>query len=56
MTIDPTLVGLGILVSIVVYQQWTIRKIQIDLDDVIDGHNHLVNTIVQISKDNVIYV
>jgi hypothetical protein len=51
MVIDPILVGLGILVGIVVYQQWTIRNIQIDLDDVIDGHNHLVQTIIQVSNE-----
>lgn len=53
MMIDPILVGLGILVGIVVYQQWVIRNIQIDLDDVIDGHNHLVQTIVQVSNNNI---
>jgi hypothetical protein len=52
MVIDPILVGLGILVGIVVYQQWVIRNIQIDLDDVIDGHNHLVKTIIVASKND----
>ena len=51
MMIDPILVGLGILVGIVVYQQWVIRNIQIDLDDVIDGHNRLVQTIIQVSNE-----
>ncbi len=53
MMIDPILVGLGILVGIVIYQQWVIRNIQIDLDDVIDGHNNLVQTIVQVSNNNI---
>lgn len=53
MMIDPILAGLGILVGIVIYQQWVIRNIQIDLDDVIDGHNNLVQTIVQVSNNNI---
>jgi len=52
MTIDPTLVGLGILVAIVVYQQFVIRNMWYDIDDIITdvdsviaGHNKLVMTL-----------
>lgn len=52
MMIDPILVGLGILVAIVVYQQFVIRNMWYDIDDivtdvdaVIAGHNKLVMTL-----------
>ena len=52
MMIDPILVGLGILVAIVVYQQFVIRNMWYDIDDiitdvdsVIEGHNKLVMTL-----------
>ena len=50
--IDPILVGLGILVAIVVYQQFVIRNMWYDIDDIITdvdsviaGHNKLVMTL-----------
>ena len=52
MMIDPILVGLGILVAIVVYQQFVIRNMWYDIDDIITdvdsviaGHNKLVMTL-----------
>jgi len=52
MMIDPILVGLGILVAIVIYQQFVIRNMWYDIDDivtdvdaVIAGHNKLVMTL-----------
>jgi len=52
MMIDPILVGLGILVAIVVYQQFVIRSMWYDIDDIITdvdsviaGHNKLVMTL-----------
>jgi hypothetical protein len=52
MMIDPILVGLGILVAIVVYQQFVIRNMWYDIDDIITdvdsviaGHNRLVRTL-----------
>jgi hypothetical protein len=52
MMIDPILVGLGILVGIVVYQQFVIRNMWYDIDDIITdvdsviaGHNKLVMTL-----------
>ena len=49
MMIDPILVGLGILVAIVVYQQFVIwydiDDIITDVDSVIAGHNKLVMTL-----------
>jgi len=50
--IDPILVGLGILVAIVVYQQFVIRNMWYDIEDIITdvdsviaGHNKLVMTL-----------
>ena len=61
MVIDPILAGLGILVGIVVYQQFVIRNLQIDVDDiiadvdnVIDSHNNLVRAIVDLSNKDMI--
>jgi len=61
MIVDPTLAGLGIFVGIVVYQQFVIRNLQIDVDDiiadvdnVIDSHNNLVRAIVDISNKDMI--
>jgi len=61
MMIDPILAGLGILVGIVVYQQFVIRNLQIDVDDiiadvdnVITSHNNLVRTIVDVSNKDMI--
>ena len=61
MIVDPTLAGLGIFVGIVVYQQFVIRNLQIDVDDivadvdnVITSHNNLVRTIVDISNKDMI--
>ncbi len=52
MIVDPILVGLGILVAIVVYQQFVIRNMWYDIDDIITdvdsviaGHNKLVMTL-----------
>jgi len=52
MMIDPILVGLGILVAIVVYQQFVIRNMWYDIEDIITdvdsviaGHNKLVMTL-----------
>ena len=52
MMVDPILVGLGILVAIVVYQQFVIRNMWYDIEDIITdvdsviaGHNKLVMTL-----------
>ena len=52
MIVDPILVGLGILVAIVVYQQFVIRNMWYDIEDIITdvdsviaGHNKLVMTL-----------
>tara|TARA_B110000858_G_scaffold13284_1_gene13480 strand:- start:266 stop:457 length:192 start_codon:yes stop_codon:yes gene_type:complete len=61
MIVDPILAGLGIFVGIVVYQQFVIRNLQIDVDDiiadvdnVIDSHNNLVRAIVDLSNKDMI--
>lgn len=61
MIVDPNLAGLGIFVGIVVYQQFVIRNLQIDVDsiiadvdDVIDCHNNLVKAIVEVSNKDMI--
>ena len=41
--IDPILVGLGILVAIVVYQQFVIRNMWYDIDDIITTVVHKIN-------------
>ena len=61
MIVDPNLAGLGIFVGIVVYQQFVIRNLQIDVDsiiadvdDVIACHNNLVKAIVEVSNKDMI--
>ena len=42
MLFEPTTIALIVLAIIVVYQQWIMRNIGLDLDEVIDSHNHMV--------------
>ena len=48
MIFEPTTIALITLALIVVYQQWVIRNIGLDLDEVIDSHNHLVLSIANL--------
>ena len=48
MLFEPTTIALIMLALIVVYQQWVIRNVGLDLDEVIDSHNHLVISLARL--------
>ena len=48
MLFEPTTIALIMLALIVVYQQWVIRNVGLDLDEVIDSHNYLVISLARL--------
>ena len=48
MTIEPITFLISILTLVVIWQAWTLRTVQEDLDEVIDSHNRFVDAITQV--------
>jgi len=55
MLFDPIIEIVVVMAVVIAWQQWNLREIHRDLDEVIDSHNAFVTTMIEMLGDASVY-